>query len=150
MILTINRLRKMDTTHDKITISKFDSRIFHFMTEKLFLEHPQIKFYREPSLTTSLESENTKRISSGLSFVNHSVHIINSKGELSPSAFIPFCELGGNMSSVGVKIKDFNVPVCNSFVPRIFHDKICYQIDLEKYRDNLNIETQLKKCQKKV
>ena len=48
------------------------------------------------------------------------------------------------MSSLGIKIKEFNVPVCNSFVPQIFHDRICYQIDLEKYRDNNNIETQLK------
>ena len=49
------------------------------------------------------------------------------------------------MSSLGIKIKKFNVPVCNSFVPQIFHDQICYQIDLEDYRDNLNIETQLRK-----
>ena len=143
IILTLNRLnrfRKMDTTHNKHA-----SRIFHFMTEKLFLNYPQIKLYREPALTSSLESENTKRISSELSFVNHPVHIINSKGELSPSSFIPFCELGGNMSSVGVKIKEFNVPVCNSFVPKIFHDQICYQIDLERYRDNINIETQIRK-----
>ena len=49
------------------------------------------------------------------------------------------------MSSLGIKIKEFNVPVCNSFVPQIFHNQICYQIDLEDYRDNLNIETQLRK-----
>ena len=64
---------------------------------------------------------------------------------MSPSAFIPFCELGGNRTSLGVKIEEFNVPVCNSFVPKMFHDKICYQIDLEQYRDNKNIKTQLKK-----
>ena len=145
LILTLNRLRKMDASaHDKISIIKFASKIFEFLTQKLFLDYPQMKFFRQPNLTT-LEAENTKRIAAGLNFVNHPVHIINSQGDLSPSSFIPFCELGGNMSSLGIKIKEFNVPVCNSFVPQIFHGQICYQIDLEIYRDNLNIEAQLKK-----
>ena len=144
IILTLNRLRKIDNGQDKTNIIKHSSKIFHFITQKLFLDHPKMKSYRKPNLT-ALKVEDTKRISAGASFVNHPVHIINIQGELSPSAFIPFCELGGNMSSLGIKIKEFNVPVCNSFVPQIFHDQICYQIDLEHYRDNLNIQTQLRK-----
>ena len=35
--------------------------------------------------------------------VNHPVHIIDRDGKLSPSAFIPFCELEGNMFSNGRK-----------------------------------------------
>ena len=140
IILTLNRLRKTDTKKETLNYKKFASRIFNFMTENLYLDHPKMK------LLTALEAEKSKNISTGLSFVNHPVHIIKSQGgELSPSAFIPFCELGGNMSSLGVKIKEFHVPVCNSFVPKLFHDKICYQIDLEQYRDNPNVETQLKK-----
>ena len=145
IILTMNRLRKTDTKKETFNYKMFASRIFHFMTEKLSLVYPKIKFFRYPKLT-ALEAEKSINISTGLSFVNHPVHITNSQGgELSPSAFIPFCELGGNMSSLGVKIKEFKVPVCNSFVPKLFHDKICYQIDLEQYRDNPNVETQLKK-----
>ena len=146
IVSTLNRLRKMETEQDKTKIINFASKIFDFMSEELFLDHSKIKFFREPSKNMApLEAQNKKRISTGLSFVNHPVHIINRQGELSPSAFLPFCELGGNMSSLGIKIKEFNVPVCNSFVPKIFHDQICYQIDLEIYRDNLNIETQLRK-----
>ena len=142
IILTLNRLRKTDTKNETFNYKKFASRIFNFMTEKLYLDHPKFKLFRYPKLT----AEKSNNISTGLSFVNHPVHIINSQGgELSPSAFIPFCELGGNMSSLGVKIKEFHIPVCNSFIPKLFHDKICYQIDLEQYRDNPNIETQLKK-----
>ena len=33
---------------------------------------------------------------------NHPVHIIDMEGNLSPSAFIPFCEFGGNMSIMGI------------------------------------------------
>ena len=38
------------------------------------------------------------------------------------------------MSSVGVKIYEFSVPVCNSFEAIILNDQLCYQIDVNKYR----------------
>ena len=44
---------------------------------------------------------------------NHPVHIVTEGGRMSPSAFIPFCELGGNMSLMGIKIDQFDVPVCS-------------------------------------
>ena len=47
--------------------------------------------------------------------INHPVHIVDENNSLSPSAFIPFCEFGGDMSALGVKIDQFSVPVCNSF-----------------------------------
>ena len=52
---------------------------------------------------------------------------------MSPSAFIPFCEFGGNMLSMGVKIEQFNVPVCNSFHSRIFNGQLCYKADLSRF-----------------
>ena len=95
------------------------------------------------------KSEDYSLENSSLTFrfgsVNHPAHIFDTKEKMSPSAFIPFCELGGNVSSLSVKIAEFNVPVCSSFVPQIFRDKICYQIDLDQYRDNKNIKSQLKK-----
>ena len=76
--------------------------------------------------------------------MNHPVHIINQNKDLSPSAFIPFCEFGGNMSSVGVKIDQFDVPVCNSFQAKILNDQLCYEVDLRKFSDSNNIQEELK------
>ena len=74
----------------------------------------------------------------------HPVHIMTKENSLSPSAFIPFCDFGGNMSSMGVKIDQFDVPVCNSFEAKILNDQLCYEVDLEKFSDKLNIDKQLK------
>ena len=63
---------------------------------------------------------------------------------MAPSAFIPFCEFGGNMSSMGVKIDQFNFPVCNSFRAKIYNDQLCYEVDLNKFSIKNNIENELK------
>ena len=75
---------------------------------------------------------------------NHPVHILDINGSLSPTAFIPFCSFGGDMKVVGTTNEHFDVPVCNSFKPQIRNDQLCYQIDLEDYKDTDNIEKQLK------
>ena len=48
------------------------------------------------------------------------------------------------MSSVGVKVDKFGVPICNSFQARLFNDQLCYEVDLNKYSNNENIERELK------
>ena len=63
---------------------------------------------------------------------------------MSPSAFIPFCDFGGNMSAMGTKIKDFAVPVCNSFQAKILQDQLCYEVDLNRFSNNDKIERELK------
>ena len=63
---------------------------------------------------------------------------------MSPSAFIPFCEFGGNMSAVGVQIEEFNVPVCNTFQAKILNNQLCYEVDLNSYTNKHNIDKQLK------
>ena len=75
---------------------------------------------------------------------NHPVHIFDENGSLSPTAFIPFCSFGGDMKVVGTTSEQFEVPVCNSFKPQIRNDQLCYQIDLEDYKNRTNIEYQLK------
>ena len=62
----------------------------------------------------------------------------------SPSALIPFCEFGGNMSSVGVNIEQFDVPVCNSFQEKILNDQLCYEVDLSRFSDKYNIDKEIK------
>ena len=64
--------------------------------------------------------------------------------QLSPSALIPFCDFGGNMSAMGVKIEQFNVPVCNSFQAKIQNDQLCYEVDLNKFSNKSNVEKELK------
>ena len=76
--------------------------------------------------------------------VNHPVHFITKGNERFPSALIPFCEFGGNMSSVGIKVKEFNAPVCNSFETKVLNDQLCYEMDLAKYSNKDNIHQELK------
>ena len=75
--------------------------------------------------------------------VKHPVHIIKKDEEFSPSAFIPFCEFGGNMDAVGRKINQFNITVCNSFQPKLTYDQLCYEIDLNGFSKKDNNEKEL-------
>ena len=78
-----------------------------------------------------------------LDIINHPVHITTQDNQISPSALIPFCDFGGNMLSVGTKIDQFKVPVCNVFQAKIMNDQLCYDVDLNKYSDKNNIENEL-------
>ena len=48
------------------------------------------------------------------------------------------------MSAMGVKIDQFNVPVCNSFQEKVLNDQLCYEVDLSKFSQKNNIENELK------
>ena len=74
---------------------------------------------------------------------NHPVHIIDQEGEFSPTALIPFCEFSGNMSVMGVKIDQFDVPVCNSFRPKILRDQLCYTVDPNEFKNKIDLEGEL-------
>ena len=73
----------------------------------------------------------------------HPVHIVDEHGELSPTALIPFCQFGGNMSLMGVKIDKFDLPVCNSFKAKILNDQHCYSVDPNKFRGKINLKNEL-------
>ena len=64
---------------------------------------------------------------------NHPVHIVDANLTLAPSSFIPFCEFGGNMTALGVKIDQFDMPVCNSFKPKLLEHQLCYGINIKDY-----------------
>ena len=77
--------------------------------------------------------------------INHPVHIVHGDGiSMSPSAFIPFCEFGGDMSVMGIKIEQFDNPVCNSFKARVLNDQLCYEVDLEDFKSSSQLHRQLK------
>ena len=75
---------------------------------------------------------------------NNPPHIFTKDMKFSPSAFIPFCEFGYNMSLMGITTEEFGVPVCNCFKEKVLYDQLCYEVDLEKYRDPTNLKEQLR------
>ena len=66
---------------------------------------------------------------------NHPVHLINENGDFLPTALIPFCDLGRNMSAVGIKIDQFDAPVCKIFKAKLVEDQLCYEVDPNNYID---------------
>ena len=72
---------------------------------------------------------------------NHPVHIFDEEDEISPSAFIPFCQFGKNLSAMGRETAFYKFPVCNSFKAKIFFDQLCYEVDVNDIlkRDSYNI-----------
>ena len=75
--------------------------------------------------------------------INHPVHIVTKDNKLSPSAFIPFCDFGGNMSVVGKMIDNFTDPVCTCFEAKLLNDQLCYEVDLNKVSKKDNIKSEL-------
>ena len=67
--------------------------------------------------------------------INHPVHIEDSLA--SPSAFIPFCSLGGDLAILGRKSPSFTVPVCAAFREKIVGGQLCYQAHLGRYSREL-------------
>ena len=67
--------------------------------------------------------------------INHPVHIT---GNMISSAFIPFCSFGLSMVIFGEELSDFPVPVCRLFREKIVNGQVCYEADLNQYRDRVN------------
>ena len=63
--------------------------------------------------------------------------------QINPTALIPFCEFSGNMSIMGTQIDQIDVPVCNSFRPKIIRDQLCYEVDPNEYKDKINLNGEL-------
>ena len=64
---------------------------------------------------------------------SHPVHLIDNNNQtLYPTALVPFCSISDNYSAMGVKIDQIDVPVCNSFRPKIIRDQLCYTVDLNE------------------
>ena len=72
------------------------------------------------------------------------MHIVTEDNQMSPSSLIPFCEFGGDITAVGVKIDKLKFPVCKSFKAKVLNDQLCYEVDLNKFSDKNNIDKQLR------
>ena len=44
---------------------------------------------------------------------------------------------------MGRVVNGFHDPVCDSFETKIRNDQFCYEVDLEKYKDEINIKEQI-------
>ena len=133
IILTLNRLMKATKTPQTDHFAKIAETLYKSIKVKSF---PAAK-------NTSTQVQVGKSEGEYL-IINHPVHIMTRDNQMSPSAFIPFCDFGGNMSAMGVKIDQFVVPVCNSFQAKIMNDQLCYEVDLNKFSDKNNIRNELK------
>ena len=67
-------------------------------------------------------------------------HIGDKDDDSIKTALIPFCEFGGDMSVMGVTMDDFDVPVCNSFRPKIVMDQLCYTVDPNEYKHKIDLK----------
>ena len=43
------------------------------------------------------------------------------------------------MSGVGIKLDQFDDPVCNSFQAKVLNDQLCYEVDLNKFSNKSSI-----------
>ena len=69
---------------------------------------------------------------------NHPVHILDEHNIPSPSAFIPFCSFGGNMSVMQEYVPNFPNRVCNKFSPIVLEGRICYQVDVNEFMNQVD------------
>ena len=72
------------------------------------------------------------------SFNNYPVHLVDTNGNPNPSAFIPFCDLGGNISVMGKKIIGLDMPVCNAFKEKFDNNKLCYELDVNQFKKRVD------------
>ena len=53
-----------------------------------------------------------------------------------PTALVPFCTFSNNFSTTGVKIDQFDVPVCNIFKAKLHKDQLCYEADIDNFKQD--------------
>ena len=85
-----------------------------------------------PKKSRDIVMENITKQSGMLDISNHPVHIVNNQGNMSPSSFIPFCQIGGQY--FGLQIEPFSVPICSGFEKKIFQGQICYSFNITKFQ----------------
>ena len=74
--------------------------------------------------------------------INHPVHVYDRN---TISAFIPFCSFGSNVDFIGKKLSQFQVPFCSLFRAKIFSGQVCYEADLNQFKNKIDWKTALKK-----
>ena len=71
---------------------------------------------------------------------------MDESGEWTASSFIPFCEFGGDGKQLGERREEFDVPVCSSFSEKVLAGQLCYQLEVNQYKDKHFTDGQLRKA----
>ena len=71
---------------------------------------------------------------------NHPVHLKDNMDNPNPSALIPFCGFGGDMLIMGEAFDNMEFPVCNKFRPRVLSGQLCYSVDVNEFKDQIEPE----------
>ena len=71
---------------------------------------------------------------------NHPVHLKNKDGNINPSALIPFCGFGGDIAIMGETMDKVDYPICNKFRPRVLQGQLCYSVDVNEIKDQIETE----------
>ena len=159
IVQTLNRIMVTATSKKDVNIKKITAINFEKITNTLNLKYKFIDKFNNGYVQAEKSNENNNILNilaTGFSLStlsvpkdtlhtisNHPVHFYDEEKNLSPSTFIPFCAFGRNMSSMGHIMKPFELPVCESFQETILNDQLCYEVDLEKYKNVETIETDL-------
>ena len=152
IILALSNILKSDDED----VTKIATPLWIYFCKKFNLHQSLVESlhggkYQPLELVNEYISQNESKISSFFEFTvkniyfqgmidliqmvtNHPVHIVNNEGSLSPSSLIPFCSFSNNMSIMGTKIEQLEVPVCSSFRPKIVQDQLCYTLDPNQYK----------------
>ena len=69
---------------------------------------------------------------------------MDKNGQRFPSALIPFCAFGGDMSAMGTMMDQIEIPICNSFEPKVLNDQLCYEVDLDRFSNKTNRDKEMK------
>ena len=154
IVLTLNRILKGERNTENRRLKDIAKHLLTRVTTLLSLKFETIQGVTKAAGNSSWNGGDGQLniqqlilqhfVNADLSAVNHPVHIITKDKQMSPSALIPFCEFGGEMSKVGVMIDHFEIPVCNSFESKIINDQLCYEIDLNKFSNKNDIDKELK------
>ena len=66
----------------------------------------------------------------------HPVHLITTKGIL-PSALIPYCSFGTNLTLLGYKHPNFTYNICSKFEPTVHDGELCYTLDVNHFKNGM-------------
>ena len=149
IILTLNRILKGKKNGMQAIATKLFTKLeeqfgLHFRQIQNLINgfHSYLNFRDVWTSKYFLSSIKLNIVLISFSVSNHPVHFLT-EGKKFPSAFIPFCDFGGNPNSVGAKIEEFDVPICNSFQSIVLNDQLCYEVDLNKFSNKDNIKQEL-------
>ena len=62
-------------------------------------------------------------------------NLVDSQGNFTPSALVPFCAYDGDMNITGEYIPGLDIPICNKFKPFLLDGQLCYAIDMKAILD---------------